>query len=361
MKIAEPKTPPRCLADASAAAASPAVASTPAAAPHTAAAHADPCGKTELGFTLQTLIVMAVFTLAAVGVGLGLLAVNSASSSSFEEAGQTGVEARCAPNEIWDPELESRGIGGPDSQGGIRSKQVGCEPYCGTWEYLSTGTNENGEYEPAESPASARQSSIGGPEGNGGVYSQNIGCFAPCYWEISYPTGVWRPAPGNVKGTTSLLRYFDDNRAPVADQLRLGVNYRRSADMSVPIGDNPGNLQKNNDLQLQHAVRNKDGKPYILTRRDNLRRFGSRYVTGTLPLTPEQLALGLPTVFTPNWRSMGDDPGGTARNGTTWEDENWEIRADPYEKECTIVNINPSPGYPELVCSSEWDNCEPRP
>ena len=349
MKIAEPKTSLHCSADTSAAAATPAA----------------PAAKTELGFTLQTLIVMAVFTLAAVGVGLGLLAVNSASSDDFEEAGRTGVEARCAPNEIWDPELESRGIGGPDSQGGIRSKQVGCKPYCGTWEYLTTGTNENGDYEPAESPTAARQSSIGGPDGNGGVYSQNIGCFAPCYWEISYGIGVWRPAPGNVKGTTSRLRYFDDNRAPVADQLRLGVNYRRSADLSIPLGSLPGNLngnlQKNNDLQLQHAVRNKDGKPYFLTRRDNLRRFGSRYATGTLPLTPEQLALGLPTVFKPNWRSMGDDPGGTARNGGQWEDENWEIRADPYEKECTIVNIHPSPGYPELVCSSEWDNCGTRP
>ena len=336
MKIAEPKTPPRCSADASVTAANPAAAT---------------AASTELGFTLQTLIVMAVFTLAAVGVGLGLLAVNSAASSDFEEAGRTGVEARCAPNEVKDPELEARGVAGVNqTYREIVSDTIGCNPVCGTWEY----------YEPGRAAED-----IGGPDGNGGVYSTDEGCFAPCYWEISYSTGVWRPAPVNVKGTTSLLRYFDDNRAPVADQLRLGVNYRRSADLSIPIGSLPGNLtgnlQKNNDLQLQHTVGNKDGKPYILTRRDNLRRFGARYVTGTLPLTPEQLALGLPTVFKPNWRSRGADPGGTARNGGEWEDENWEIRADPYEKECTIVNINPSPGYPELVCSSEWDNCGTRP
>ena len=52
MNIAEPKTPPHCSADTSAAAAT--------------------AGKTELGFTLQTLIVMAVFVLTAVGVSLGL-------------------------------------------------------------------------------------------------------------------------------------------------------------------------------------------------------------------------------------------------------------------------------------------------
>ena len=348
MNIAEPKTTPRCSADTSAAATAHAT-SAPAA--------SAPAGKTELGFTLQTLIVMAVFVLAAVGVGIGLLAVNSATSDDFEEAGQTGVEARCAPNEIWNPELESRGIGGPDSQGGVKSKQVGCEPYCGTWEYLSTGANENGEFEPAESPAAARQSSIGGPEGNGGVYSQNIGCFAPCYW--SYTNGVGRPTATNgVIANTTSLQYHDDNRAPAVKQVRLGVNYKRTSSTHV---------RWQSDIQIDNIYNNLDvGKPFIIARNGR----GSGVAPGT-PLTPALIAElapafpgGIvPTVFKPNWRTNNrdarnpvTDPGGTARNGNDWEDNNWEYRADPYNKVCTIVNITLDD---QVVCSSEDGSCDP--
>ena len=335
------KPPPRCLADTG--------------------AEAAPCGKTEGGFTLQTLIVTAVFVLAAVGTGLGLLAVNSASSGDFEEAGKTGVEARCAPNEIWDPELESRGIGGPDSQGGIRSRQVGCETYCGTWEYLSTGANENGEYEPAESPTAARQSSIGGPEGNGGVFSQNIGCFAPCYWNYKTTTrGVdrvsLRPIWVETNPSSSLV-YYDDNRAPITEQVRLGVNYRRTVDPAAgyptPNTRKPTNhLWQHSDINPSDQSTNKDGKPIMQTRpRTN---GGSSNAPGT-PLAPEQIAAGVPTVFKPNWITRGTDPGGTARNTDRhWRDENWEVRADPYEKECTIVNITLDD---QVVCSSKARNC----
>ena len=348
MNIAEPKTPPRCSSDAN--------------------AEAAPGGKTELGFTLQTLIVMAVFVLAAVGVGIGLLAVTSASSDDFEEAGQTGVEARCAPNEIWNPELESRGIGGPDSQGGIKSKQVGCEPYCGTWEYLSTGANENGEYEPAESPAAARQSSIGGPDGNGGVYSQNTGCFAPCYWQVTWTGNAkQRPRVADVKSSGSSLIYYDDNRFPAVRQVRLGVNNRRStADPSTDAtvyaaGQSQWKFfRRRTDLNINenHAgVGNPlpDNKPYIQT--TSLSSSGNT-VAGGSPLTPA-LKARYPTVFIPNWDSMGTDPGGTdpkLRNDTTWEDENWEVRADPYNKVCTIVNTTLDD---QVVCSSEEDSCAP--
>ena len=358
MKIAEPKTtPPRCSDDTSAAA-DPAIVSAAAATAHATSAPAASAraGKTEVGFTLQTLIVMAVFVLAAVGVGIGLLAVNSATSDDFEEAGQTGVEARCAPNEIWNPELESRGIGGPDSQGGIKSKQVGCEPYCGTWEFLSTGANENGEYEPAESPAAARQSSIGGPDGNGGVFSQNIGCFAPCYW--SYTNGPGRPnASGFINSGTS-LQYLDDNRAPAIRQIRLGVNYRRaSQDRSTDLyPGTSGPHRRHSDLQPSDFSRNRDGKPFIIAYNSN----GSGIQPGETPLTPALLQW-VPAVFEPNLLSRNADPGATdptQRNGNNfWEDENWEYRADPYEKECTVVNIHPNPGDNPVKCSSEWSNC----
>ena len=362
MKIAEPKTPPRYSSDASAAAAAPAVASTaaPAAAPRTTATPAAPAGNTELGFTLQTLIVMAVFTLAAVGVGLGLLAVNSASSSSFEEAGQTGVEARCAPNEVKDPELEARGVAGTNptyrtptyrQDEEITADTIGCNPVCATWEYYDPGLAAEG---------------TGGPEGNNGVYSSNEGCFAPCYWNFELARGVYVPHPGNVKGSWSSLSYYDDNRVPIPEQMRLGVNYRRSVDLSVPPPSDPAGLVwQHSDLNPAGGRRNMDGKLMIRTRPTNrndpsIRQSGSREASGS-QLAPNQIAAGIPTTFKPNWISRNADPGTTdptLRNGTQWEDENWEIRADPKEKECTIVNITLD-DY--VVCSSEWDNCEPRP
>ena len=362
MKIAEPKTPPRHSSDATAAAA--AAHTTAAPAPATTAAPAAACCNTELGFTLQTLIVMAVFTLAAVGVGLGLLAVNSASSSSFEEAGKTGVEARCAPNEVKDPELEARGVAGTNptyrtptyrQDEEITADTIGCNPVCATWEYYDPGLAAEG---------------TGGPEGSNGVYSSNEGCFAPCYWNYSsMGRGVFVPHPGHVKGSWSSLSYYDDNRVPIPEQMRLGVNYRRSVDLSVPPPSSPAGLVwQHSDVNLATGRNNKDGKLMIRTRPTNrnnpqIRQSGSREASGS-QLAPNQIAAGIPTTFKPNWRSLNPDPGTTdptLRNGTRWEDENWEIRADPYEKECTIVNMHPSPGYPELVCSSDWDNCEPRP
>ena len=350
-------TPPRCSSEASA-----------EAAPR----------KTEVGFTLQTLIVTAVLVLVAVAASLGLLAITSSSSDDFEEAGQTGVEARCAPNEIWDQEYEARGIGGPESQGGITSRRVGCKPYCGTWEYFTAGKNDNDEYTQADSPV-AMQSGIGGPEGKGGIFSQNIGCFAPCYWSYTYGRSTWRPRWRAVKSENSSLQYFDDNRAPEIRQVRLGVNYRRSTtdpstdaanlrSSSNPTGTfRAGNRQ---DLSFFHGgAGNKDGKRYIQTRYKSSgidAGGGSQWAPGT-PMTPALTAL-LPTVFEPNFISSpprSAPPGDPAkvvgqgpedRQNTVWEDENWEYRADPVNKECTIFNIVTD----EVVCSSEWENCDSR-
>ena len=309
MNIAEPKTPPRCSSDAN--------------------AEAAPAAKTELGFTLQTLIVMAVFVLAAVGVSLGLLAVTSASSDDFEEAGQTGVEARCAPNEIKDPELEARGVAGVNqTYRSIVSDTIGCNPVCGTWEYYNPGRAAEG---------------IGGPDGNGGVYSTDGGCFAPCYW--SYWNGNSRPEAQNgvIENNTS-LQYSDDNSPPAIKQIRLGVNYWRDDPRTTSI-------HWMSDLQPHFRSNNLDGKPYIVARNGE----GNAIVSGKLPLTPALLQY-VPTVFKPNWRSRGPDPGGTARNGGSWEDENWEVRADPYNKVCTIVNTTLDD---QVVCSSEEDSCAP--
>ena len=118
--------------------------------------------------------------LAATGVGIGLLAVNSSSSDDFEEAGQTGVESRCpAPNEVQDPELIGRGVAGTNKTfRDIKSDNIGCNPICATWEY----------YDPGRAAAG-----IGGPEGNGGVFSSNEGCFAPCYWQAKKGANTYNP------------------------------------------------------------------------------------------------------------------------------------------------------------------------
>ena len=332
------ETPPRCSADASAETALNA--------------------KTEVGFTLQTLIVMAVFVLAAVGAGIGLIAVTSSSSDDFEDAGKTGVEERCAPNEVNDPELEARGVAGVNQTyrrpaykeyEEIVADEIGCNPVCATWEYYDPGLAAEG---------------IGGPEGNGGVYSTDEGCFAPCYWEFSPFSEIKRPKPGNLwgaggVGSGSRLHYFDDNRAPVVDQFRLGVNYRRSStnlDEAPPNISNKNTRAQHNDLDIRTPNPSADGKPIFWTKAKNV-VHGARRVAGT-PLHPAQIAYGLPTVYKPNWFSQGADPGSSdpkLRNGNdNWEDENWEVRADPSEGVCTIVNITLDD---QVVCSSEWDDC----
>ena len=346
MKITEPKTPSRCSASTSAAA-DPAIVSAAAATAHATSAPAASAraGKTEVGFTLQTLIVMAVFVLAAVGVGIGLLAVNSATSDDFEEAGQTGVEARCAPNEVKDPELEARGVAGVNqTYREIVSDTIGCNPVCGTWEYYNPGRAAEG---------------IGGPDGNGGIFSTSQGCFAPCYWSYTNAT-VGRPAaPGGVINSGTSLQYADNNDPPRILQVRLGVNYRRSPqDPSTdlyPGAPSGSGSRWRSDLQPSNFSRNEDGKPFIVG--DRSRGHSSAIAPGT-PLTPALLQW-VPAVFEPNWRSRNADPGltdPTQRNGTAWEDENWEVRADPYNKVCTIVNITLDD---QVVCSSEWDSCEP--
>lgn len=338
-------------------AASPAPPAITPAAPASSIATA-PVAKTEVGYTLQTLIVTAVFVLAAVGVGIGLLAINSSSSDNFEEAGRTGVERGCMPNEVKDPNQEARGVSGinpvyrgtASTPGGatiatyrtddqIVASNIGCNPICGTWEYFDPGLAGAGS---------------GGPEGNGGIYSTARGCFAPCYWTYTR-TDIRRASAQNLKDArTSYLEYFDDNRAPKPLQVRLGVNYRRSADPDADLGSNPTpqTLMFNNDLQLYNTAGNPDGKPFFITR--NTPPNGNRLVAGTLPLAPQQIAAGLPTVFKPNWWTRFSDPGGTARNGGWWEDQNWEVRADPYNKICTIVNTTLDDA---VVCSSEWKSC----
>ena len=297
-----------------------------------------PKGKTEIGFTLQTLIVTAVLVLVAVGASIGLVAITTSSSDDFEDAGQTGVEARCAPNEVRDPDLEARGAKGVNqTYREIQADTIGCNPICGTWEYFNPGRSAAGS---------------GGPEGNGGTYSTDAGCFAPCYWNFGGTRA--HPKPEDVKANYSSLAYYDDNRFPVAQQVRLGVAHSRYA---PPLRTSTNDLWYQSDLGPPSGIGgNKDDKPFIWTY-DNVQN-GSLRFPGK-PLTSEQIAVGIPPVFKPNLKATGTDPGGTERNknNSRWEEENWEYRADPVNKVCTIVNITLDD---QVVCSSEWENCASR-
>ena len=84
---------------------------------------------------------------------------------------------------------------------------------------------------------------------------------------------------------------------------------------------------------------------------------GGSQCPGT-PLTPEQIAGGVPTVHTPNWvsnivPSHADLQGEWGYFNTQWEDERWEVRADPESEVCEIV-YTPTD---RLICSSANSNC----
>ena len=339
-----------------------------------------PPKQTDLGFALQTLIIMAVVALLAAGASAVLWGVTRGSRDNAQEAGGIGVEARCAPNEVRDMDLESKGLKGVNRilSDEITADAIGCYPVCGTWEYYDAGLAAAGS---------------GGPEGVGGIYSSDIGCFAPCYWNYDFPEKMWRPDHSQAVSERTRLSYYDDNRPPGIAQIRLGVNYRRRPAHEI---DSPavaeGILTQANDLMIIPIpiidgtptptpgilTQTADGKPYIHTRTssDELKQQadrlstqhsvpksynfgGSRFYAGELPLHHKQIKKGFPTVFKPNWITRVTappvvDPGGELRNGTNWEDENWEYRADPHKEVCTIVNITLDD---KVVCSSEWANC----
>ena len=340
-------------------------------------AEAVPQKQAEIGFTLQTLIVTAAVVLMAAVAATVLWGVTRGARDNAEDAGRVGTEARCAPNEVRDMDLESKGEKGSNRilSAEITADAIGCYPVCGTWEY----------YDPGLAAAES-----GGPDGGGGIYSSDIGCFAPCYWNYNFPERMWRPDYRQATSELTWLSYYDDNRPPGINQIRLGVNYRRrpASEIASPAVGGALLVQANDLMMIfvpddgpTPGLMNEtaDGKPYIHARTtsDELKAKadelatqhpyepksyefgGSRFYAGELPLHPKQIAYGLPTVFKPNWITRPppvEDPGDEdreRRNGTNWEDENWEYRADPYKEVCTIVNITND----KVVCSSEWEDC----
>ena len=168
--------------------------------------------QTELGYTLQTLIVTAAIVLMAAVAATVLWGITRESRDNAEEAGRIGAEARCSPNEIRNPDLESKGRKGTNRilNHEIAADRIGCYPVCGTWEYYDQGLAAAG---------------TGGPQGGGGIYSSAIGCFAPCYWNRNLVENAERPVSSQTPIALDGLSYYGDNRHPERNQIRLGINY----------------------------------------------------------------------------------------------------------------------------------------
>ena len=290
------------------------------------------------GITLQTLIITSVLVVLAIAVSFTLFAINAGSSEDLEEAGKSDAGGvSCAPNEIFDTDYKSQGMGGPQDQRGAVSSQIGCRQHCATWEFMTAGPNDDGEYELSKDWLRITQDNVGGPTGNEGVFSSRTGCFAPCYWEYTGTQNT--PYARDVKTTNSSLHYIANNKAPAINEVRLGVVYRRSnlIDSSWTRTDSgPASLST-------------DGKRIIATYAHV--SYGARSFAAS-DLSSAQLG-NVPTVVRPNWRTLGERGG---RWPWSWEDEDWEIRANPESETCEIVNTARND---ELVCTSARDNCAP--
>ena len=332
----------------------------------------------ESGYALQTLIITAVLVAIAAVVAVVIVAVNRGSRSDLAVAGRSGSEAACAPHEVFDSSYAASGIGGPNDQGGVESKAVGCKPHCATWEFVAT-PSAGGEYKLG---GTGEGSPIGGPEGKGGVFSSNIGCFAPCYWEVGTPrkaatrtedlVGIRVNAdgtlleghPSNRHNPSSRLLYYDDNRPPAEGEIRLGVTYRRilaNSPHSSLHDITASDLQEIPYTRRSQGGDSWDGEPFYYHVGAETQQLaqgkGTLYAPGT-PLTAQMIANGVPTVHTPNWRSDGVPQMNRInpswqRFNTWWEDGDWQIMTDPESEICEIVYTPTN----RLVCSSANSSC----
>ena len=167
--------------------------------------------------------------------------------------------------------------------------------------------------------------------------------------------------PGQLH--VSKLYYYDDNRAPAVNRIRLGV-----VSLRMPAGTpEPSSGWKNGATDHQINLTRlgggeRDGKPYIF----RFRPGGAMNNPGR-PLTQRMIDAGIATIAEPNWLSFGNNPGSGALatdypdrsvgdSRYFWEDESWEVRADPGREVCEIVNV----AHDDLlVCSSAKEKCEP--
>ena len=261
-----------------------------------------------------------------------------------------GGGASCRPNEIFDLDYESKGLGGPQGQRGVVSSEIGCRPHCATWEFMTAGPNDDGEYELTKDWLRITQANVGGPQGNEGVFSTRTGCFAPCYWHYDPPahdSPAHAPEASHVKSSYSSLRFAADNRVPGVNEVRLGVvSWRTSNDNPSP------------ELAFAQTDAIRAGETLLsVVKKAAIFRMGAVTSPGK-PLPPRLVELGIPTVIRPNWVSEHEtDPDPGDRLNTAWEDEDWEVRAYPEREFCEIVNTARND---ELVCTSARENCAAR-
>ncbi len=180
----------------------------------------DVSGLGQRGFTLQTLIILAVLMLLAVVAGVVIVAITRSASDDLEDQSQD-LEARCAPWEIHSPELEAAGAGG----GGEFFETLGL----------------NGVVDPSITEFM---------EGRGGVTSSKVGCLAPCYIKIAgfLPPGgaanlrfmvtLGDAIDQHFSGDDtdhSVLQFETSNRKPALGEFHVGVTYRRlNLDLNNP-------------------------------------------------------------------------------------------------------------------------------
>jgi len=157
----------------------------------------------ERGITLQTLIVTAVLVLMAVAAGVIVVAITNSASDDLEEQ-SPDLEARCAPWEIFDPELAAAGAGG------------------------------GGKYTSFIFPDQANVHEAA--PGKGGVSSSKVECLAVCYFELNdteddtldEALAVLDEDGGTLtKPERSHLKFDTSNRPPERFEIRIGVTYAR--------------------------------------------------------------------------------------------------------------------------------------
>ena len=165
----------------------------------------------------------------------------------------------------------------------------------------------------------------------------------------------------------SKLHYYDDNRAPAIDQIRLEVvSLRVEVGATGPF--NWGHTDHHPAIGTPSRLSSVELEREIKFRFRNQSHKGVRAFPGR-PLTPTMIENGISTIAKPNWISFGDNPGGgvLATNYPdtggavdlarwSWEDKYWEVRADSNREVCEIVNVVHDD---LLVCSSAKKKCEP--
>ncbi len=154
-------------------------------------------GGDEQGITLQTLIVTAVLVLMAVAAGVIIVAITNSSSDDLEEQSQD-LDAKCAPWELHDLELEANGAGGGS-------------------QFTS------GRFNPSSDESKA---------GRGGITSTKVGCLPVCYLKVNNRgdetlDDFLESGNGSPATDGSDLWFDNSNEPPGVETIRIGVTYAR--------------------------------------------------------------------------------------------------------------------------------------